>query len=88
MHLSYYAALTTSVILLLSTLSDSTAVNSLAYPVKHNLTFMMMTSFGQYGFNSSGLIPAADMALEDINGNPHVLPGYSLSYDVLRDSQV
>ena len=56
---------------------------------QHNLTFMLITSFGQYGFNSSGLlIPAVDMALEDINSNPQVLPGYSLMYDKLRDSQV
>ena len=61
------------------------AVGGLA---QHNLTFMLMTSFGQYGFNSSGLIPAADMALEDINRNPHVLPGYNLMYDTLRDSEV
>ena len=55
---------------------------------EHNLTFMLMTSFGQFGFNSSGLMPAADMALEDINSNPQVLPGYRLMYDTLRDSQV
>ena len=55
---------------------------------QHNLTFMLITSFGQYGFNSSGLTPAVDMALEDINSNPQVLPGYSLMYDKLRDSQV
>ena len=53
-----------------------------------DLTFMLMTSFGQYGFNSSGLIPAADMALEDINRNPRVLPGYNLTYDTLKDSEV
>jgi hypothetical protein len=55
---------------------------------ERNLTFMLITSFGQFGFNSSGLMPAADMALEDINSNPHVLPGYRLMYDTLRDSQV
>ncbi len=55
---------------------------------ERNLTFMMITSFGQFGFNSSGLMPAADMALEDINSNPQVLPGYRLMYDTLRDSQV
>ena len=65
------------------------AVGSLAQAAQHtDLTFMLMTSFGQYGFNSSGLIPAADMALEDINRNSHVLPGYNLMYDTLRDSEV
>ena len=54
----------------------------------HNLTFMMIASFGQYGFNSSGALPAVDMALEDINSNPDVLPGYNLMYDKVRDSMV
>ena len=53
-----------------------------------NLTLMFITSFGQSGFNSSGAIPAADMALEDINSNPSILPGYNLVYDKVRDSQV
>ena len=53
-----------------------------------NLTFMLITSFGQFGFNSSGGLPAAEMALEDINNNPDVLPGYNLVYDSVRDSQV
>ena len=53
-----------------------------------NLTFMFITSFGQFGFNSSGAVPAADMALEDINSNANVLPGYHLAYDRLRDSEV
>ena len=66
-------------------LSLLTAVGGKA---EQNLTFMLITSFGQFGFNSSGLMPAVDMALEDINSNLQVLPGYSLMYDTLRDSQV
>ena len=54
----------------------------------HNLTFMMIASFGQYGFNSSGALPAADMALEDINSDPDILVGYNLTYDKVRDSMV
>ena len=53
-----------------------------------NLTFMLITSFGQFGFNSSGVIPAADMALEGINNDPNILEGYKLVYDQVRDSQV
>lgn len=49
---------------------------------------MFITSFGQFGFNSSGAVPAADMALEDINSDPDILPGYNLVYDQVRDSQV
>ena len=55
---------------------------------KTNLTFMLIISYGQFGFNSSGGIPAAEMALEDINENPSILPGYNLVYDRIRDSQV
>ena len=54
----------------------------------HNLTFMFVTSFGQSGFNASGVVPAADIALEDINNHPDVLQGYNLVYDKVRDSQV
>ena len=53
-----------------------------------NLTFMFVTSFGQSGFNASGVVPAADIALEDINSHPDVLQGYHLMYDKVRDSQV
>ena len=54
----------------------------------YNLTFMLITSYGQYGFNSSGALPAADMALEDINSDPDILVGYNLIYDKVRDSMV
>ena len=56
---------------------------------RHNLTFMFITSFGQFGFNSSGALPAADIALEDINSDHNnILQGYNLLYDEVRDSQV
>lgn len=53
-----------------------------------NLTFMLIISYGEFGFNSSGGLPAAEMALEDINSDPDVLPGYNLLYDRIRNSQV
>lgn len=49
---------------------------------------MFMTSFGRFGLNSSGVIPAADIALEAINADPNILPGYDLVYDRIRDSEV
>ena len=73
--------------LFLSIFCLSLAVESLAVANK-NLTIMFITSFGQFGFNSSGAVPAADMALEDINSDPDILPGYNLVYDQVRDSQV
>ena len=53
-----------------------------------NLTFMLVTSYGRYGFNSSGTLPAADIALERINNRPDLLPGYILTYDTVRNSEV
>ena len=53
-----------------------------------DLTFMFITSFGRYGYNSSGARPAADIALEIINSRPDLLDGYRLVYDTVRDSEV
>lgn len=53
-----------------------------------NLTFIFIISYGRLGFNSSGALPAAEMALEDINSDPSMLPGYNLVYSQVRDSQV
>lgn len=64
-------------------LSKSTLVKC-----NQNLTFMFVTSFGRFGLNSSGAIPAADIALEAINAHPNILPGYDLVYDRIRDSEV
>ena len=56
--------------------------------VVHEINFLFIVSFGQSGFNSSAVIPAAEMALEDINNAPNMLPGYKLTFDRVRDSQV
>ena len=53
-----------------------------------NLTFMLITSNGRYGFNSSGTLPAADIALERVNNRSDMLPGYNLVYDTVRNSEV
>ena len=53
-----------------------------------NLTFMLIISFGEFGFDSSGGLPAVEMALEDINSDSDTLPGYNLVYDRIRNSQV
>ena len=61
---------------------------SVASQAHIDLTFMMIASYGQHGFNSSGALPAVDMALEDINSDPDILSGYNLTYDKVRDSMV
>ena len=53
-----------------------------------NLTFMLVTSWGGFGYNSSGTLPAAEIALRSINSRPDLLPGYNLVYDQVRDSKV
>ena len=40
------------------------------------------------GFVSSGGIPAVDLALEQINQRTDILPGYSLNYTSVLDSNV
>ena len=52
------------------------------------LTFEFITSFGEFGLNTSGVVPAVDMAISDINNRSILLPGYTLAYDSVRDSQV
>ena len=81
-RVSSYAAQLISIIFLFSSIVENVKC------AQHNLTFMLITSFGEFGFNSSGAIPAADVALDDINGNSSVLPGYRLVYDKPRNSQV
>ena len=57
-----------------------------AFP--QNLTLMFVTSFGRSGFNSSGSVPGALLALDDINKRSNRLTGYNLMYDRIGDSEV
>ena len=51
------------------------------------LYFSLILSFGRYGFNSSVMIPAMEIALERVK-EMQVLPGYRLEYSKVRDSEV
>ena len=51
-----------------------------------SLYFALMMSFGG-DFRSSGAIPGVQVALDQINSDPTLLPGYQLHY-TLTDSQV
>ena len=54
---------------------------------KQPLFFSLIESFGE-NFNSSGVVPAVNVALDIINSNDsNLLNGYSLHY-ILSDSQV
>lgn len=52
---------------------------------KH-LYFGLMQSFGG-GYNGSGTIPGVQVALDQINMDPSILPGYTLHY-TLSECQV
>ena len=49
--------------------------------------FSLIVSWGENGFNSSGAIPAIDIALEKIN-SMYPIPGYYLTYETVRNSKV
>ena len=49
--------------------------------------FSLIYSGGENGFNSTGGIPALDIALEVVR-NQQLLEGYDLTYDTPRNSKV
>ena len=51
------------------------------------LYFTLMVS-GAAGLNTSGIVPAVERALQDINSDPTILPGYSLNYTRVADTKV
>ena len=51
------------------------------------LYFAVVLSFGGSSYKSVGALPGIQIALDYINSEPSILPGYSLHY-TLTDSQV
>ena len=49
--------------------------------------FSLIVSRGEKGYNSSGVVPAIDLALETVQRR-QLLPGYNLTYDKIKNSQV
>ena len=52
-----------------------------------SLYFSLMVSSAA-GLNTSGVVPAVDQALQDINSDSAILPGYSLHYTRVADTKV
>jgi len=66
--------------------SDPSASGAALRPPLKSLYFALMMSFGG-DFKTSGAIPGVQAALDQINRDPTLLPGYQLHY-TLTDSQV
>ena len=49
--------------------------------------FSLIVSWGENGYNSSGVVPAIDMALEAIESR-QILPEYNLTYAIVQNSKV
>ena len=73
-----------SIVILAQLLS---AANVLCQPPAPVYFSFIYSGGGAGGFDSSGVIPAVDIALEEIERN-NLLPGYNLTYDQAVDSQV
>lgn len=73
--------------LILVVTSSLPFVTGTATPAAVPLRFMFITSFSE-DFNSSGSVPAMEIALERINRDPNVLRGYKLENVPVRDSNV
>ena len=59
--------------------------NDLVSPSK--VYFSLIVSYGRFGFNSSGAVPAIDIALDYVKRN-QILPNYELAYERAADSEV
>ena len=49
--------------------------------------FSLIVSYGEFGFDSSGGIPAVNISLKYIDRN-QILPGYQLMYERVLNSKV
>ena len=59
-----------------------------AHPGLRHLRYAVFTSGAGSAFDSSGSIPAIELAEEDINNNPTILQGYVLHHSSVEDTLV
>ena len=72
-------------VLVVATVASTRAV--LAENATKQVYFSLIFSGGENGYNSSGGIPAIDIALQEIE-KQQLLPGYKLAYETARNSKV
>ena len=58
-----------------------------SHGVLRQVYFSFIVSNGENGYRSSGAVPAIDIALETVQ-QLQILPGYNLTYDVVKNSKV
>ena len=54
----------------------------------HELRYALFTAGPAGGFDSSGAVPAIELAEEMINADSSILPGYSLTHTTVHDTMV
>ena len=74
-------------ILLILHPSSKSIVNAEVPPNNERLYFSLMVS-GAAGQDTSGVVPAVERILQDINSDPTILSGYSLYYTRVADTMV
>ena len=67
--------------------SSRSIVNAEVTPNIEKLYFSLMVS-GAAGQDTSGVVPAVQRTLQDINSDPAILPGYSLHFTRVADTMV
>ena len=85
------AAFSLTLLFLLSLVSTVRSYLQIYPPINENdtrtpLYFALLQSFGGQ-YNGSGSVAGLQVALDRINNNPNLLPGYTLHY-TLTDTQV
>ena len=74
------SAIMSSVVSLILCLICAAACVELARCQTKNLYFSFTTAHSPGRYSALGAVPAVDLALQRINDDPDILPGYNLSY--------
>ena len=84
----YYAAITTATLLLASVLTTTTTAPARATAADRDAVYFSLVVSSSPTLNTSGVVGAVDEALELIENDTTILPGYTLQYSQVLDAQV